>query len=46
VPRLRRPPPLPTSGRGETGSEPFAAPPRPAFGRGGWGVRACLRTIE
>src|SRR5438445_12800896 len=35
------PAPLPTTGRGETESVPLSAPPRPAFGRGGRGVRAC-----
>src|SRR5207247_5576258 len=33
-------PPLPTTGRGETESGRLSAPPRPAFGREGWGVRA------
>src|SRR5438309_6639833 len=43
---LRAVPPLPATGRGETESGRWSAPPRPAFGRGGRGVRACLPITE
>src|SRR5207244_2495971 len=38
---LPHPIPLPESGDTHVFPATFPAPPRPAFGRGGWGVRAC-----